>query len=91
MIKLSQTEKALKDIESFEDVINSVACKNIPVRTVCRIAMRSIKAWNNVLHEMNDVIGALPDEPEDSYNYGYRQSCVKFRELIMSQIGMVRR
>lgn len=84
-----ETDKILRDIAGFEEVIQAVACKAIPVKTACRISQRSLGAWAAVINEINDVVATLPDEPSDSYDYGYRQACAKMRELILKQLGAI--
>lgn len=74
--------QTLKTVSSFEDVVNSVAVKDMPVKKACVIGANSIEAWGVVMKEFNDVITALEGSKklEDQV---CRASFLKALEIVM--------
>lgn len=74
--------ETLSTIGTFEDTINIVAVKDMPIKRVCYISASSIKAWRVVMSEFNDVITALngSDKEEDKI---YRAAFSKALEIVM--------
>ena len=49
----------LTSLSTYQDVVNGIALKEMPVKKACLISRNSIKAWGVVMDEFNDVITTL--------------------------------
>lgn len=74
--------ETLKTIATFEDTINIVAAKDMPIKQVCGISAQSIKSWRVVMSELNDVITAL-NGSEKAEDRIYSAAMSKALEIVM--------
>lgn len=75
----------LSVISSYQDTLNTIGAKDMPIKKVCTISANSVKAWGVVINEFNDVITALEGESgiEDRV---YRVAFMKALEIVFRAI-----
>lgn len=74
--------ETLESLSGFEEVVSSVALKDIPVKKVCKIATNSVQAWAVVMDEFNDVITTL-DSSDKAEDIIYRAAFCKALQIVM--------
>lgn len=74
--------ETLTSLSTYQDVVNGIALKDMPVRKACLISRNSIKAWGMVMDEFNDVIATLEGETGFE-NRVYRAAFKKALEIVM--------
>ena len=72
----------LASLSTYQDVINGIALKEMPVKKACIISRNSIKAWGVVMDEFNDVIATL-DGVDGLENRAFRAGFIKALEIVM--------
>ena len=72
----------LASLSTYQDVVNGIALKEMPVKKACLISRNSIKAWGVVMDEFNDVITTLEGSTGEE-NRIYRAAFIKALEIVM--------
>lgn len=74
--------ETLTSLSTYQDVVNGIALKDMPIRKACLISRNSIKAWGMVMDEFNDVITAL-NESKKAEDRIYKAAFCKALEIVM--------
>ena len=72
----------LSELATYQDTINTIASRDMSIKTACKVAANSIQAWGIVMNEFNDVITALKGE-ESIEDRAYRAGFAKALEIVM--------
>lgn len=83
-VKMSSNDicDTLTSLSTYQDVVNGIALKEMPVRKACLISRNSIKAWGVVMDEFNDVISTL-EGVGGIENRAFRAGFIKALEIVM--------
>lgn len=74
--------ETLESLSGYQEVVNSVALKDMPIKKVCKIATNSVQAWATVMDEFNDVITTL-EGAKKAEDMIYRAAFGKALEIVM--------
>lgn len=69
-------------LSTYQDTINTIAVKEMPIKKACKIASNTIHAWGVVMNEFNDVITTL-EGSESAEDRIYRAAFCKALEIVM--------
>lgn len=78
----SEIYRTLACISTYQETLNQIAHKDMPVKKVCSISAQCIDSIGVIANEFNDVITTLSgsDAPEDKI---YRAAFSKALEIVM--------
>ncbi len=83
-----EVKRVLRALEGFEDTINGIQIEQMPIKSACKVAGRSVDAWGIVINEFNDVVVALKGE-QGLENKVYRAAFAKALEIVSRAMGGV--
>ena len=78
----SEVRRTLKHISSYQETLNEIAHRDLPIKKVCNISLNCIDSIGVIMNEFNDVITALEDS-EDERDRIYRGAFQKALEIVM--------
>ena len=81
-IRKNEVKHTLACIATYQETLNQIAHRDMPVKKVCDISLNCIDSIGVIMTEFNDVITALENE-EGLEDRVYRAAFCKALEIVM--------